>query len=240
MMGLEDPSNTEMSGISTAITLRHGGINLNFAPVADLNLNPENPSIAKKNRAFGSDPFRVAKHVQAFYLGQKYLRVLTTLKHFPGIGSAGLDTHCGFVDISETWTEQELIPYRELIQAGYQDLIMVGHVFNRHLDNQFPATLSQKIISNLLRDKLKFKGIVVTDDLQMAAIRNFYSLEDSVQLAILAGSDLLLFANTEVYDEQIAPRVIDIVKKMIKTGKIPVERIEESFNRIQELKKRLF
>jgi beta-N-acetylhexosaminidase len=117
---------------------------------------------------------------------------------------------------------------------------MSAHVYNENLDSQYPATLSKKIITDLLREKLGFEGVVITDDLQMKAIRDLYNLKESIRLAVLSGADLLLFANNEIYDENIAYKVISYIKEMIEAEEISLERIEESFQRIQLLKSKPF
>ena len=219
----------------TARCLAEMGVNVNLAPVVDLNLNPNGP-ICRKQRSYSSDPLKVIDYAKAVIQAHRHHNVLTTLKHFPGHGSSEADSHLGFVDISKSWSRQELIPYHKLIDENYVDLIMSAHVYNASLDRDYPATLSKKIITNLLRNELGYEGVVITDDLQMKAIRDLYSLKETIKLAILSGADLLLFANNEIYDETIAPQVIFHIKELIETGEIPLERIEESFQRIQLLK----
>ena len=219
-------------------TLKKAGINLNLAPVADLKKSNDNPDFSNKGRSFGDNPVMVANHVYSFWKGQQAQGILTTLKHFPGLGSSSKSTHLEFSDISDSWSDDELIPFSFLL-PGYDELIMTGHVFNRNIDSKYPASLSKKTVQGLLRDKLGFKGLVITDDLQMKAITNHYSLRESVKLAILAGSDILLFANSEHYDEAIAPKVIALVKEMVNNKEIPKKRIEESYKRILSIKKRI-
>jgi len=212
------------------------GINLNLAPVVDLAINPESPAIAKKERSFSQDPGQVAAHAQEVIRGHHAHHVLTTLKHFPGHGSAALDTHEGFVDVTTTWSEDELDPYRLLIQGGEVDAIMTAHVFNKDLDPEYPCSLSFPVLTGILRQRLGFEGVIISDDLQMGAISLHYPLEAAVRLALQAGSDILLFANQQTYDPQIAPKVIAIVKHLVETGEVSQERINQSFARIASLK----
>ena len=155
------------------------------------------------------------------------------LKHFPGHGSSLGDSHKGFVDISETWRPQELDPYRRLINAGKADMIMTAHVFNSHFDAKYPATLSYYVNTKLLREQLGFKGVVISDDLQMKAISKHYSLKESITLAINSGVDILLFGNQ--LGEQNLPELIDTILSQVKRGAIKYERIQESNQRIQNL-----
>jgi beta-N-acetylhexosaminidase len=208
---------------------------LNFAPVVDLKRDPDN-FIAKKERIFSPDPNIVAAHAHEFIQAHKYYNIFTTLKHFPGHGSSADDSHLGFVDVTRTWSQDELIPYQELIQRGDADFIMSGHICLQQYDPIHPATLSKAILTDLLREKLNFKGIIITDDLQMKAIRLAYDMKTAVKLAIQAGADLLLFANQDFYEEDIAPKVIQIIKELINEEEITEERIDRSFCRIKEMK----
>ncbi len=221
-----------------AKTMKKAGINLDFAPVVDLNINPKNPVIAGKKRSFSKNPDIVAARARIFANTYKKYGILCTLKHFPGHGSSRGDTHEGFVDVSNTWQPQELIPYKKLVNSC--NLIMTAHIVNKRLDKSgLPASLSYDITTNLLRNKVGFQGIIITDDLQMNAITDHYSLEDTVRLAIKSGADILLFGNNLVYQPYIAKKVIAIINKLIKKGVISQDRINESYNRIITVKRNL-
>ncbi len=142
----------------TARTLARVGINFNLAPVVDLDANPNNPIIKGKRRCFSADPELTARHASAVVQAHRDEGVLTCLKHFPGHGSAAGDTHLGLVDVTQTWSEKELIPFQRLIDAGLCDAVMSAHVFNARLDPDRPATLSRAVITGLLRQKLGFQG----------------------------------------------------------------------------------
>jgi len=219
-----------------AITLAELGINLNFAPVVDLNINPDNPIIGKFERSFSADPEIVTTHALEWIKAHHKQRVLCALKHFPGQGSARQDSHFGCVDVTAVWSDQELIPYWKIIQAGQCDLIMTAHIFHAQLDPQLPATLSKSIITGILREQLRYDGLVVSDDLQMQAITSYYSFETAIQAAIAAGVDLLVFGNMLVYEEDIAGRAIAVIKKLVRDGSIDRTRIEQSYQRICHLK----
>jgi beta-N-acetylhexosaminidase len=233
---LQNLDSTQFYARQTAKTLSELGINLNFAPVCDVNTNPENPVIGKLERSFANHPDSVTRHAEAIIEAHHQFRVACALKHFPGHGSSKADSHLGFTDVSNTWKALELIPFAAL--ASKTDLIMTAHIFNSTWDT-VPATLSKKIITTLLRDSLKFIGVVVSDDLQMKAIASTYTLEHSIELALNAGVDMLTFGNNIDYDEQIIQKVFTIIKKLIKERKVSEERINESFARIQTLKAKL-
>lgn len=230
---------TEAQARSTADALRRFEINLNLAPVVDVNVNARNPVIGALRRSFSGDPETVVRHASAFIHAHHNEKVLTTLKHFPGHGSSTRDSHHGFVDVTETWTEMELQPYRDLITFGQCDAIMTAHVFNANLDPDLPATLSRPTITGLLREQMGYNGLIITDDMQMGAIRSYYSFEEGIVRAVEAGVDIISIANSSAYESDAAARVIGIIKGMVDEGRIPVERIEQSFQRILAAKARL-
>ena len=232
------PEETSRHAEATAKTLAHLGINLNLAPVVDLDVNPENPIIKGKGRSFSGDPETVSQHAVAFIQAHRRQGVLTCAKHFPGHGSAAGDTHLGLVDVTNTWSEQELVPFQRLIQADLCDLIMSAHVFNAKLDPDHPATLSRTVITGLLRDRLGFQGPVASDDLEMKAISDHYGLETSVPAAVEAGIDVLCFGNNLSYDPDIAPKAIDILVRAVGSGRLSEDRIDASHQRVQALKRK--
>ena len=228
-------------GLSTAATLAGLGINVNFAPVVDLASNPDNPVIAKVERSFSSNADTVALYAGEFIKTHRQTGVITSLKHFPGHGSSEDDTHLGMADVTRTWSEEELIPYRKIIDGGYVNAIMTAHIVNKRLDRKgLPGTLSSSIIDSLLRNQLHFNGVVFSDDMQMHAITKHYGLEEAIKLAVNAGVDILTFSNNiQGSEERTVDKVHSIIKKFVKDGTIPKERIDESFRRIMLLKRRL-
>ncbi len=237
---LNNPDSTSFYASRIAEMVKSTGINLNFAPVVDLNINPECPVIGKLGRSFSADPDLVTKMASVFYEKQQQAGVLTTYKHFPGHGSATGDSHAGFTDITETWKPVELEPYRRLIQSGKCDLIMTAHVFNAHLDSIYPATLSKNILQHILRDSLNFNGVIVSDDMMMGAITQNWDIETAIFKAIDAGVDILIFSNNVTeYNPQIASQAIDIIEKMVHEGRISPARIALSYDRITKLHRRL-
>jgi beta-N-acetylhexosaminidase len=234
-----DPTVTRRYSENIATQLRRFGVNLNLAPVVDLNLNPYNPVIGGVWRSFSADPQIVVAQARAFIEGHHAHGALCTLKHFPGHGSSLADSHLGFVDVTETWQERELAPYRTLIEAGLCDAVMTAHIFNSKLDATYPATLSHAIITGILREKLGYEGVVISDDMQMRAIAKEYDFEVAVQRAIEAGVDILAIANNLAYREDLAVRTVTLIRTLVETGVISAERIDQSYQRIMRLKARL-
>jgi beta-N-acetylhexosaminidase len=226
---------------ATASTLAGLGININFAPVVDLATNPTNPIIAKYGRAFSANEDSVILMAKEFIKQHRKYGVLTSLKHFPGHGSSKDDTHLGIADVTNTWDEKELKPYRELIDSGYADAIMTSHIVNQKLEpDTLPGTLSDDVITSLLRNKLNFSGVVFTDDMQMHAIAKNYGLEEAIKLAVNAGVDIMTFSNNIAgTDTRTVDVVHGIIKKFVETGDISKERIDQSFKRIMKLKRHL-
>ena len=161
------------------------------------------------------------------------------MKHFPGHGSSKDDTHSGFADVTDTWQEYELVPYKKLIIENKVDLIMTAHIYNSNLDPDYPATLSKKILTDLLKSKLKYQGIIITDDMGMKAISDYYDFKQSIELAINAGNDILLFANNLTYNKNIAEDVLQTIKKLIREDRINIEQIRDSYYKIINFKKKL-
>jgi beta-N-acetylhexosaminidase len=235
---LDQPAETYRQAALTAQTLAGLGINLNLAPVVDLDAHPDNPIIKGKRRSFSADPETVARHAGEFIKAHRAHGVLCCAKHFPGHGSATGDTHLGLVDVTATWHKRELIPFQRLIEAGLCDVIMSAHVINRRLDPERPATLSRAVQTGLLRDRLGFQGVLTSDDLEMRAIASHYGLEESVLLAVEAGIDVLCFGNNLHYDPDIAGRAAAIVARAVDSGRIPAARIDVSHQRILALKRK--
>ncbi len=220
-------------------TLSNLGFNLNFAPVVDLNINPENPVIGSIGRSFSSDPEIVIKHARIWIETFRNHQILSVIKHFPGHGSSKTDSHLGMVDITDTWQKIEFLPYLKLISEHNVDAVMTAHVFHKGMEPHWPATLSYPIITGLLRDKLNFKGLVISDDMQMNAISQHYGFSESILQAINAGVDILLFANNGTDDKSnIARKAIRIIKDYVQQGQISIDRIEASYQRIMLAKKK--
>ncbi len=224
----------------TATELAALGIDVNFGPVVDLNINPRNPAIGRKARSYGTDAQTVVAYAEQFIAAHDDAGVLTAAKHFPGHGSAVLDPHKRIVDITKTWQPRELTPFRVLAREQRVPMIMVGHLIHpRFSDGDRPASLSRRAITVALRKELGFDGLVVTDDLGMDAIADRYSEEAAAVMAARAGADILLFANRQTSDASRVDRVIDAVTGAVAAGRIPAATIDQSYQRILATKRAL-
>jgi beta-N-acetylhexosaminidase len=167
--------------------------------------------------------------------------ILTTLKHFPGHGSSRVDSHLGFTDVTDTADPRlELAPYRTLIAEGLADSIMPAHVFNRNLDRSQPASLSRATVQRLLRGRLGYAGLVVSDDLLMGAITKHYGIEEAAVLALRASVDVLLISHNAFKDERRASeRVIAEVRRALADGRLSRKAVEGSLRRVGEFRERI-
>lgn len=221
----------------TAETLEGLGINVDFAPCVDVNVNPDCPIIGKLGRSFSSDAEVVRDHAMTWVFELQERGVAACLKHFPGHGSSSSDTHLGVADVSDSWQESELFPYSNLIDWGGVKMIMTTHVFNARFDSVWPATLSHATLTGLLRDSLHFNGVIITDDMAMGAMTQRYGYEEMIFKAIEAGADMLCLSNNGAeYDADIVPRTVDLIYNMVKDGRLSRERIRESAERVRFLK----
>jgi beta-N-acetylhexosaminidase len=237
-LGGGNPSATHQAARRMGLEMAAVGINFDFAPVADLNINPLSPIIGAMQRSFGAEPHRTAAHVLAFGEGLIQAGVAPCLKHFPGHGSAREDSHDGLPDISATWQPAELIPFQKAIQAGWTGAVMPGHLYHRSLDALRPASLSAPILNGLLRGKMGFTGVIVSDDMQMGAVTGAYSLEERILFAVEAGVDMLLFSNNSRMPDMSADEIHAVLLRLVQEGRISAARITLSFERISRLKQR--
>jgi beta-N-acetylhexosaminidase len=225
---------------ATAATLAGLGFNVNFAPCVDLAIT-ENTVIYKPERAYSANEDTVAMMAKEVVKMHRKYGVLTSLKHFPGHGSSKEDTHFGVADVTTTWNERELKPYKMLLDSGYVDAVMTSHIVNKNLDAKgLPGTLSSDILDGILRKRLGFNGVVFSDDMQMHAISKNFGLEETIKLAINAGVDVMCFSNNIAgSDERTVDKVHAIIKKLVENGQVSPARIDESFQRILQLKMRM-
>lgn len=233
---IDDAKVTLNEGKHIASMLTDAGININFAPCVDLSIEKESSIIAKRERCFGETSEQVIKHATAYIQGHHDKGILTACKHFPGHGSATGDTHAGFVDVTETWKEDELKPYSTLIENKLCPVIMTSHIFNGNFDDKFPATLSSKTINDLLRKEIGFNGVIISDDMQMRAISDHYELEESLKLGLDAGLDIFCFGNNLLQEQVSMEEAISAIENLVKSGMVSEQRIDESVSRILTLK----
>ena len=237
------PSAWEMGSIGDSDLVRQGaringrelaslGITMNLAPVADILLHPENRVIGR--RSFGADPHLVGEMVVATIEGLQGEGVAACAKHFPGHGATKTDSHEALPTLERSrdeMAEAELIPFNSAVGANVAS-IMTGHLLCPDLDPKMPATLSPLIIQGLLRKKLGFEDVVISDDLLMGALASWGSLEERGTETLKAGVDLLLVGMGSVQG------LLKALKKGLETGEISQERAEEAVSRIVKLKER--
>lgn len=225
-----DTAQAYESGVTIGAYLKEIGFNVDFAPVADV--VPEGGSSVLGDRAFGSDAQTVGGMVANMVEGIEGTGVSSCLKHFPGIGSASEDTHDGRVETTKTLEEMrgtDFVPFQAGIEAG-ADFVMVSHITASALDEDgVPSSLSEKVMTDILRGELGFEGVIITDALDMTAITDYYTSEEAAVKAIEAGADMLLMPEdfNAAYDALLAA---------VQDGTISEERIDESLRRIYRIK----
>ena len=230
-----DPEVAHAAGRAMGATMAAAGVDLDLAPVVDLDVNPKNPAIGALGRSFSADPSIVAAMAEAEIRGLHEAGIRATLKHFPGLGSAAANTDFAVVDVTKTWTKRELEPFKTLIGTGLPDAIMSGNIVDRTLDPSNPASLSRSTVDGLLRGQLGWAGAVITDDLGAVAITSRFKQTEAVARAIEAGNDVLLFANQATYVPDLAVRLIDAIAGLVASGRISETRIDASIARLDRL-----
>ncbi|MCQ2444789.1 MAG: glycoside hydrolase family 3 protein, partial [Mailhella sp.] len=230
------PEAVRRAARQAGMELAECGINVDLAPVADVRRSMKSPGLGDKGRLFGSDPAAVSALDAAFSAGLRDAGVIPALKHFPGLGSADLDSHRALPDVTATWSEVELRPYADAFRSGWRGMVLAAHVLNRRLDPDAPASLSRPVITGLLRGRLGWNGVVISDDLQMGAVDG-RTLDDVVEQAIAAGTDILLFGNNIRFEPGLHDRVFRIIMRLVREGRVTPERLRESWNRIESMKR---
>ncbi|MFP3988020.1 glycoside hydrolase family 3 protein [Streptomyces sp. E11-3] len=210
------------------------GVNLNWAPSADVNSNPDNPVIGV--RSFGVDPALVARHTAAYIEGLQAAGVAACAKHFPGHGDTAVDSHHALprIDVGlDVLRERELVPFRAAIAAGTKAL-MSAHILLPALDAEHPATLSPRILTGLLREELGYDGLIVTDAVEMQAIAATYGIERGSVLAVAAGADALCVGGG-LADEDTVLLLRDALVAAVRSGELPERRLAEAAARVRAL-----
>ena len=224
------------NGKSIGESLKVTGFNMNYAPVLDIFSNPKNTVIG--DRAFGSDVETVSTMGIATMKGIEEEGIISVIKHFPGHGDTSVDSHYGLPIVYKTLEELEifeLIPFKKAIKEGCK-AIMVSHILLDKIDKQNPSSMSETVVTDILREQLGFDGVVITDDMEMGAITENFTVEDACVQSIIAGCDIVLIGsgNESIYN------TIQAIKDSILNGKITEERINESVVRIIKLKNEYF
>ncbi|MDE6715030.1 MAG: hypothetical protein K2J74_00930, partial [Muribaculaceae bacterium] len=230
---VDNPDTTAFYGRLMAKELAEAGVNVNLAPELDVHRD-SCPVIGRFGRAYSENPEKVALHAGITIDCLHDKGILAAVKHFPGHGSAMADSHYGLTDVTNTWSAEELEPFKQLIDANKVDMVMTAHIFNRQLDADMPATLSHHVLTDILRDSLGFEGVILTDDMYMQGIIDNYSIEDAVLAAINAGADMLIMGNniSTGFEPERPARITEIIVNAVKEGKIDVQRLVDSNRRI--------
>lgn len=224
-----DPEKAKQWASSTAKELKNMGINVNFAPVADVGSND--------TRSYSKDTNTVINFVRAAVSGYQEQNIIYSLKHFPGIGKGKVDSHIESSSINaskETLLNEDIAPFATLIKESNPDnyFILVSHLIYPELDEKNPASLSKNIMTDLLRNELGYKGIIITDDMEMGAVANHNDFRSIGVNAVKAGADIVLICHEYEHEQDIYMGILDAVK----AGEISQERIDESVKRIVKMK----
>ena len=239
----EDPSITQDMYQVIGTEMLAIGYNAIFAPCVDVIAPPWNPILGM--RSFGQNPLKVAEHAESAVKGARHSGIISTAKHFPGHGHAYIDTHRDLPVVEGSITELEkrdFFPFRKAIDAGV-DMVMTSHIIFPGIDAKLPATLSPAIMTDLLRKQMGFKGVVITDSMNMGAMKKHFKPEESAVMALLAGVDMIMLAE-EHYDHDPARylenqiNLIESVLRAVQKGEISEDRINQSVLRILSLKER--
>jgi len=225
-----------------AAELADVGFNMNLGPVVDLNTNPGNPVIGARGRSFGEDPDVVISLAESFIKAHRAANIVTVAKHFPGHGSSTVDSHKKLADISESWREKELKPYRRLAAEGMLDAVMIGHLYHPRFSDMenLPASLSAKSARALRNeDWLDFQGVIISDDMEMGAVSDAFTPEELAVKAVEAGTDIVVFSNVQAEEPQLGVRIHTALKEAVCDGRISRARIKGAYDRIMELKRKL-
>jgi len=229
---------TRQVAAAMADELRAMGFNLNFAPVADVDSNPRNPVIG--DRSFGRDPAEVARHVVAFAAGQQAHGVIACVKHFPGHGDTDVDSHKALPVVDKDVRDlahMELIPFDAAVRAGI-DMVMTSHVLFPALDDDHPATMSRAVLHGLLRDRLDFKGVVISDDLEMKAVRDRWDIRTVLDKASRASVDLFCIGRSFEHDLTLTVQAWEALIRLQEEEKRHHKRAETSMRRLRALREK--
>ena len=230
---LEDPEFMQSVAFVNGVHLLELGVNMNLAPVLDLYGRPDSTIIG--DRSMGNDPAIVSDLAEAYVDGARAAGLIVTAKHFPGHGVSQVDSHGSLpiVDLTlDDLRRRELVPFQAAVDAGI-DVVMTAHILFRSIDPNLPVTLSPVFIRNLLRDEMGFAGVVMTDGLEMGAISRNFGVQETLELTLKAGVDLVLLYSSYDYVE-----MVDMVEEMVTEGVLSEELIEEGAARVLELKAR--
>ena len=228
-----DPQVAYNAGLKAAGDLKALGLNVNYMPIVDVLTNPNNPGLV--DRTFGNNPTLVTNMGRAYLKGLTAGGVIGSLKHFPGLGSASVDPHRSLPYMDRSMAQMnavDLVPYRTLIGEGLVPMVMVTHILNPQLDPKLPTSLSPKVVTDLLRNELKFQGVIISDTLWMGGISNTYNLSQAAVLAVNAGTNLIL--GPRGLSETAT--MLTGLKTAVNNGSISLDKINTSVKLILEMK----
>ncbi|MEE0978752.1 MAG: glycoside hydrolase family 3 N-terminal domain-containing protein, partial [Muribaculaceae bacterium] len=233
---INNPDTTLHYASVMAQQLKQAGINMNLAPELDTH-SPQCPVIGKLNRAYSSNTDTIALHASITINQLLKNNIIPVAKHFPGHGSATADSHYGLTDVTQTWTPDELRPFKKLIDANTLPAIMTAHIINKNIDPDNPATLSHKTLTQLLRQTLGYNGTIITDDLYMKGIISNYTIPQAIITTINAGADMIIIGNNinTGFEPDRPQKIINIIVDAVKQGKIPQQRLIDANNHIKQL-----
>ncbi|MBO6796340.1 glycoside hydrolase family 3 N-terminal domain-containing protein [Maricaulis sp.] len=218
--------------------LKAAGFNMNLAPVADVH-EDGNAVIGRHGRAYGTDGEAISAYASRFIDAFNSEDVACVIKHFPGHGRSRGDSHDGFVDITATWSESELDPFARLIDSGHAKFVMGGHLTHQELDpTGVPVTFSRPVLTGILRERLGYKGVIMTDDLDMGAIRSHYDQRSAVIQSIQAGNDVIMMSNSAAPNMDLPQQFVSWVMQAIEAGDVLEDEIVQSYQRIMAAKAR--
>lgn len=215
-------------------TVKAFGYNMDFAPVLDIDSNPLNPVIG--DRAFGQTAEIVSAMGIGVFKGIKEEGVIPVIKHFPGHGDTITDSHIGLPVITHSWERLnnfEIVPFKHAIDNG-ADVVMVAHILLLQIDQEYPASMSDVVITNILRDRLKFQGVIITDDMTMGAIEENYNIDEAAVQSVKAGADIVLVG----HNHENSVKVFNALKEGVEKDNISIDKIDKSVYRILKLKEK--
>lgn len=228
-----DPQVAYNAGKKAASDLLSLGLNVNYMPIVDVLTNPNNPGLI--DRTFGNNLTLVTNMGRAYLKGLTAGGVIGSLKHFPGLGSASVDPHKSLPYMNRSLAQMnavDLVPYRTLIKEGIVPMVMVTHILNPQLDPKLPTSLSPSVVTDLLRNQLKFQGVIISDTLWMGGISNTYSLSQAAILAVNAGINLILGPR----GLQETQTMLAALKKAVDNGTVSLDKINASVQLILQMK----
>ncbi|MBU3144118.1 beta-N-acetylhexosaminidase [Clostridium sp. CF012] len=231
---INDETLSNKIGAVIANEISSFGFNMDFAPVLDVNSNPKNPVIG--DRSFGSDVNIVSNLGIQTMKGIQSQNIIPVVKHFPGHGDTSVDSHMGLPSVNNDLKRLksfELIPFEQAIKNN-ADAVMIAHILLPKIDSENPSSLSKIIITDILRSNLKFKGVIITDDMTMGAIVKNYNIGEAAVKSVKAGTDIVLVCHG--YDNEV--EVINALKNSLLKGEVSESRIDESVYRILSLKQK--